>query len=63
MGKLLWTPSEEQVKSSNMYEFMGIINDKYNQNFTEFTQLYDWSVENISDFLATMWDYGKIIAS
>ncbi|MBT7086899.1 MAG: acetoacetate--CoA ligase [Desulfobacterales bacterium] len=63
MGKLLWTPSDEQVKSSNMYEFMGIINDKYNQNFTEFSQLYDWSVENISDFWATMWDYGKIIAS
>ena len=31
MAKLLWQPSEERIKSSNMYRFMGFINEKYNK--------------------------------
>jgi acetoacetyl-CoA synthetase len=63
MAKLLWTPSEEQIKNTNTYRFMGIVNEKYKQNFNEFTPLYEWSIENIAEFWATMWEYADIIAS
>jgi len=63
MSKLLWKPSEEQIKNSNMYRFMGFVNEKYGTDFSEYGQLYDWSIENIADFWATMWDYADIIAS
>ena len=63
MAKLLWKPTEEQIKSSNMYRFMSIVNEKYRQNFTEFTSLYAWSIENIADFWETMWEFGDIIAT
>ena len=39
---VLWSPSDERVKSSQMYKFMKIINKKNNiniQNFTELTYL------------------------
>jgi len=63
MAKLLWQPSVERVKSTNMYRFMNTVNEKYNQNFKAFAPLYEWSVDNIPDFWATMWEFGDIIAS
>jgi hypothetical protein len=35
MAKLLWQPSEERIKNSNMYRFMNVINEKYNKDFSE----------------------------
>jgi len=46
-----------------MYRFMGFINEKYNQNFREYEPLYQWSIENIPDFWASMWEFAEIKAS
>jgi acetoacetyl-CoA synthetase len=63
MAKLLWKPSEQKIKDTNMYRFLNIINEKYNQHFREYAQLYDWSVENIPEFWATVWEFADIVAS
>ena len=63
MAKLLWKPTEERIKNSNMYRFMNVVNDKYHQNFSEYAPLYKWSVENIAAFWETMWQFADIIAS
>ena len=42
---------------------MHFINDKYHQNFNEYTSLYQWSIENIPDFWAAMWNFADIIVS
>ena len=61
MAEMLWKPTEEQIKKSNMYRFMTFINKTHNQNFTEYESLYDWSVENIADFWAAFWEFADII--
>ena len=63
MGKLLWKPSAENVQATNMYRFMNQINDRFGQNIVEYSQLYQWSVENIPEFWETIWDFTGIIAS
>jgi acetoacetyl-CoA synthetase len=63
MSKLLWKPSEERIKGTNMYRFMGFINEQYNQNFKEYEPLYEWSIENIPDFWAAMWEFAETKAS
>jgi acetoacetyl-CoA synthetase len=63
MSKLLWEPDEERIKNSNMIRFMGLVNDKYNQNFTDYDSLYQWSVENIADLWASVWEFCGIKAS
>ncbi|NNL77653.1 MAG: acetoacetate--CoA ligase [Desulfobacterales bacterium] len=63
MAKLLWKPSEQQIKTSNMYRFMNVINENYNQKFNAYAPLYKWSIENIPDFWAVMWEFAEIIAS
>ncbi|MBW2646043.1 MAG: acetoacetate--CoA ligase [Deltaproteobacteria bacterium] len=63
MAKRLWKPSEERIKNTNMYRFMNFINEKYNCNFTEYSHLYQWSIENIPEFWVAMWEFSDIKAS
>lgn len=63
MAKLLWTPSNERIKDTNMYRFMNFINEKYNKKFSEYKHLYEWSIENIPDFWASLWEFADIKAS
>jgi len=63
MSKLLWKPSESRIKQSNMYRFMTIVNQKYDQDFKKYESLYEWSVDNIADFWATLWEFAGVIAS
>ena len=60
---MLWQPSEEQIKGTNMYRFMNFVNEEYNQNFTRYESLYTWSVENIPEFWASAWKFFNIIYS
>ena len=46
-----------------MYRFMGLVNEKYAKNFSEYTPLYEWSIENIPAFWETMWEFAGIKAS
>ncbi|GBC62682.1 acetoacetate--CoA ligase [Desulfonema ishimotonii] len=63
MGKLLWTPTETQVRNSNMYAFMTGVNKKYGKNIDGYEALWQWSVDNIADFWAEMWDFAEVISS
>jgi len=46
-----------------MYRFMNVINERYNQNCTEYAELYQWSIDNLPEFWAAMWNFADIIAS
>ncbi len=63
MGRLIWEPSEDRIKDSNMYRFMQIINGKYGHGFTGYSELYQWSIENISDFWESMWEFAGVKTS
>jgi len=63
MPKKLWEPSEERIKSTNMYRFMTRINEKFDKNFTEYGELWEWSVENLADFWTHAWDFLDIQVS
>jgi acetoacetyl-CoA synthetase len=61
--KLLWQPSEQRVKSANMTRFINFVNREYRGEIASYFQLYDWSIENIPDFWAAMWEFGEVKAS
>ncbi|UCD71513.1 MAG: acetoacetate--CoA ligase [Syntrophobacterales bacterium] len=59
----LWTPSEERIKQTNMTRFVEYVNKKYGKEFTSYSKLYQWSIDNIPEFWAAMWDFSEIRAS
>ena len=63
MGELLWEPSEERKSKANMTRFIDLVAKRYGQDFHSYNELYDWSINNISDFWASVWDFVEIKAS
>jgi len=63
MAECLWRPSEDRIKNSNMYAFMQAVNEKFNKNFASYDELYQWSVDNLEDFWALLWDFVGVKAS
>jgi acetoacetyl-CoA synthetase len=63
MAELLWEPSEEQIKKTNMYRFMNFVNERFGKNFKEYAPLHQWSIDNISDFWAAFWEFAEVIHS
>ncbi|MGC8720636.1 MAG: AMP-binding protein, partial [Thermodesulforhabdaceae bacterium] len=64
MKKPLWVPSEERIKQANITAYMNFLKEKYaRQSFSSYKELYEWSVNNIADFWASVWEFCGIIAS
>ncbi len=59
----LWIPSEERRRVANIAGFIEEANARYQLNLGSYKELYQWSVENIPDFWATMWNFAEIKAS
>ncbi|MCX5810346.1 MAG: AMP-binding protein, partial [Proteobacteria bacterium] len=63
MKQPLWKPSAERIKNANMTRFIDFVNKRFNKQLTGYFDLYDWSVDNIADFWASVWDFVDIKAS
>jgi len=63
MGKLLWKPSEERIKNANVTKFIEFVNKKYGLNLSSYQELYNWSIEDIPNFWAAVWDFCEVKAS
>jgi len=63
MATKLWQPSVERVQNSHIYRFMNGINEKHGLECTAYDDLYQWSVQNIPDFWAAMWDFADVRVS
>src|SRR4030043_1593039 len=61
--KPLWIPSKDRIKNANMTRFVEFVNQKFGKNFGTHRELYQWSVDSISDFWEPVWDFTNIKAS
>jgi acetoacetyl-CoA synthetase len=62
-GTLLWEPSEEMKQQANITQYMQWLEREKGLHFGDPEQLWEWSVNSLEDFWASLWDYFKIIAS
>ena len=58
---IIWSPSDERIKSSQMFNFMQEINGKYNLDLNSFAQLHSWSVKNKNNFWELIWILNRLI--
>lgn len=59
----LWEPSEQRKQNANITRFIQFVNRKYGKSLSTYWDLYDWSVSEIPDFWAAVWDFVEIRAS
>lgn len=63
MRRPLWVPSDERKRDANITRFMDVVNARHKLNLASYSDLYNWSVNNIPDFWLTVWDFVEIKAS
>ena len=63
MAKKLWEPSAEKIRQSNMWAFMQQVNRDHGKTFETYSDLWQWSVDDIGAFWQAVWEYGQVIAS
>ncbi len=59
----LWEPSEERRKEANMSRFISLVNERHGKKLGSYNELHEWSVSNLTDFWALMWEFGEVKAS
>jgi acetoacetyl-CoA synthetase len=63
MAEILWQPSDEMIRSSNMARFIRFVNNRHGTAFDTYDDLYQWSVTKIAHFWAALWDFIEVEAS
>ena len=63
MAMKLWQPSAERIQNTHLYRFMNGVNEKHALSCTAYEDLYQWSIQNIPDFWAAIWDFTDIRVS
>jgi acetoacetyl-CoA synthetase len=62
-GELLWTPSPEFARASNIARYMRWLREKRGKDFADYHALWRWSVSEIEEFWASIWEYFQVQAS
>jgi acetoacetyl-CoA synthetase len=60
---LLWEPSEAQKQQANITHYMQWLEREKGLTFRNRQELWQWSVNSLEDFWASIWDYFHIQAS
>ncbi len=59
----LWESSPGEIETSNMTRFAQFAERKTGKSFAGYSDLYAWSVNNISEFWEAIWQFGEVIFS
>src|ERR1700730_4125888 len=62
-NEVLWEPSEHLKQQVNMTKYMQWLADEKGLRFSEREALWEWSVMQLEDFWASIWEYFHIKAS
>ncbi|MDQ3860454.1 MAG: acetoacetate--CoA ligase [Actinomycetota bacterium] len=62
-GTLLWEPSEEFKENANISRFMEWLKREKGLSFSDYGELWEWSVSEVEEFWASIWEYFNVKAS
>jgi len=57
----LWTPSQQQIEGSNLFNFMQYCSQHADLEFHDYDGFYQWSVQSSETFWSLLWDYCSVI--
>src|SRR5215218_5410637 len=62
-GHLLWEPTEEFKENAKISHYMRWLESEKGLRFDEYEDLWEWSVTELEDFWASIWEYSEVKAS
>lgn len=62
MSQPLWEPSPERIAAARLTAFIARVNEQWGQQIGGYTDLYEWSIDEIDKFWTSVWDFGDVVA-
>ncbi len=62
MTQVLWTPSDVETQSSNLWRFLKQVEGRRDRAFDGYFDLWTWSVDHVDEFWIDLWDFADVIA-
>ena len=59
----LWEPSAELLQGAEMTRFMAWVGERRGHAFADYAELWRWSVDEVEDFWAAIWEFCGVLAS
>ncbi len=59
----LWEPSPEDLKRAGMTRYMRWAGERRGRPFADYDELWRWSVDELEDFWASIWEFCGVRAS
>ena len=64
MTQKLWSATNKEKITSNLYDYEKFLSENYNYKITKnYSKLLDWSIKNKEKFWSSVWDYCKVIGN
>jgi len=61
-GEVLWTPTADAREHSELARYLGWLRDERGLDFAGYDELWQWSVDELEAFWASLWDFFAIKA-
>src|SRR3954447_1171758 len=62
-GKLLWEPPQDVCERATLTRYMVWLRDERSLSFGDYQELWRWSVDELEDFWASVWEFCEVRAS
>jgi acetoacetyl-CoA synthetase len=62
-GTLLWEPSEKLKENATISRYMKWLESEKGLSFNDYGELWEWSVTELEEFWASIWEYFEVKAS
>ena len=59
----IWSPSAEQLEAAEMTAFMRWAGERHGRRFSGYGELWEWSVSELEQFWADIWEFCEVRAS
>jgi acetoacetyl-CoA synthetase len=60
---IVWTPSPERVASATITRYREWLNETRGLSLDDYADLWQWSVDELEDFWASIWEFFEVAAS
>ncbi|MGE7765856.1 acetoacetate--CoA ligase [Peribacillus sp. NPDC096540] len=62
-GQIIWEPTKEQIEQTVMTQYVDWLKEKKGLAFHNYHELWKWSVKELENFWASIWDFCEIKAA
>ena len=60
---VLWQPSAERIENATLTRYQGWLEERLGRSFAGYDELWQWSVDDVEGFWASIWDFFEVQAS